>query len=104
MRNPGLEPATRVAVRSYAPTVAIDARAASSVHSPPPCGPCGEGSGVGVVALVNRVATRITPLPNPPPPQVGLARLAQDNAQPGQAPVAWGREQTEFVAPTDPNS
>jgi len=39
---------------------------------------------VGVVALVNRVAKRTTPLPNPPP--------------------QGGRELTEFVAPTDPNS
>jgi excinuclease ABC subunit B len=30
------------------------------------------------------------PLPDPPPPQVGLARLADHNAQPGQARVAAG--------------
>ena len=35
MRNPGLEQATRVAVRSYASAVAIDARAGDSVPSPP---------------------------------------------------------------------
>jgi error-prone DNA polymerase len=34
-----------------------------------------------------------TPLPNPPPSQVGLARLAHNNSQPGQTRVAWGREQ-----------
>ena len=38
MRNPGLEQATRVAVRSYASAVAIDARAGDSVPSPPPSG------------------------------------------------------------------
>jgi TorA maturation chaperone TorD len=38
MRNPGLERATGVAVRSYAPAVAIYARAGDSVHSPPPSG------------------------------------------------------------------
>src|SRR5262245_14881822 len=36
--------------------------------------------------------------PNPPPTQVGPARLAQYESQPGQARVAWGREQTEFAA------
>jgi hypothetical protein len=38
MRNPGLEQATRVAVRSYASAAAIDARAGDSVPSPPPSG------------------------------------------------------------------
>src|SRR6202022_356291 len=33
MRNPRLERATCVAVRSYAPAVAIDARAGDSVHT-----------------------------------------------------------------------
>ncbi len=36
-----------------------------------------------------------TPLPNPPPSQVGPARLAHDNTQPGQARVAGGREHSE---------
>jgi glutamyl/glutaminyl-tRNA synthetase len=35
-----------------------------------------------------------TPLPIPPPTQVGLARLAQDNAKPGQARVSRGREES----------
>jgi excinuclease ABC subunit B len=33
-----------------------------------------------------------TPLPNPPPSQVGPVRLAQENAEPGQARVPGGRE------------
>jgi error-prone DNA polymerase len=33
-----------------------------------------------------------TPFPTPPPTQVGPARLAHDNAEPGQARVPWGRE------------
>jgi hypothetical protein len=32
-----------------------------------------------------------TPTPNPSPTQVGLARLAQDMVEPGQARVPWGR-------------
>jgi putative oxidoreductase len=39
-----------------------------------------------------------TPLPNPPPPQVGLARLAHHSAEPEQARVPWGREQAEVAA------
>jgi excinuclease ABC subunit A len=39
------------------------------------------------------------PLPSPPPTQVGPARLAHDNAEPGQARVPGGREQTEPAAP-----
>jgi ATP-dependent helicase HrpB len=39
--------------------------------------------------------SRPTPLHSPPPPQVGPARLAHESAQPGQARVAWGREQGE---------
>ena len=39
-----------------------------------------------------------TPLPNPPPSQVGQARLAHENSQPGQARVAWGREDSVLVA------
>jgi glutamyl-Q tRNA(Asp) synthetase len=34
-----------------------------------------------------------TPLPIPPPTQVGLARFVQDGAKPGQARVSWGREE-----------
>jgi tRNA pseudouridine55 synthase len=36
-----------------------------------------------------------TTLPGPPPSQVGPARLAQDQTQPGQARVVGGREQEE---------
>lgn len=36
-----------------------------------------------------------TPLPNPPPTQVGLARLAQTDSEPVQARVQRGRELTE---------
>jgi len=39
-----------------------------------------------------------TPLPTPPPTQVGPARLAQYIAEPGQARVPWAREQTESAA------
>jgi hypothetical protein len=35
-------------------------------------------------------AITTTPLPSPPPTQVGLARLAQDKPRPGQARGAWG--------------
>src|ERR1700704_1418484 len=35
------------------------------------------------------------PLPNPPPSQVGPARLAHDNSQSGQARGAGGRERTQ---------
>ena len=35
------------------------------------------------------------PLPNPPPSQVGPARLAHENTEPGQAQVPGGREQSE---------
>jgi tRNA pseudouridine55 synthase len=38
-------------------------------------------------------APAATPLPGPPPSQVGPARLAQDQTQPGQAQVVGGREQ-----------
>jgi penicillin-binding protein 1C len=34
----------------------------------------------------------VTPLPGPPPMQVGLARLAQNRADLGQARDQWGRE------------
>src|SRR5262249_12916645 len=69
--------------------------ATDSVRSPPPCG---EGLGAGVMPNDEFMPHRATPLPTPPPPQVGPARLAHDNAQPGQARVALGREQTEFAA------
>ena len=39
-----------------------------------------------------------TPLANPPPTQVGPARLAQDSAEPGQARVPGGRERAESGA------
>ena len=45
----------------------------------------GEACGRGITA-----PNRGTPLPNPPPPQVGPARLAHHVAQPGQARVALG--------------
>jgi probable rRNA maturation factor len=54
--------------------------------------PCGGGTGRGVAADSEHAAT---PLPNPPPAQVGPARLAHDDAQPGQARAAGGREQSE---------
>src|SRR4051794_11543001 len=46
-------------------------------------------------------AITTTPLPSPPPTQVGPARLAQDKPRPGQARGAWGREQTAVAARTD---
>src|SRR5262249_35606281 len=59
--------------------VRVDARAANSVRSPPPCG---EGLGGGGGAIPSQVAPslshRITPLPSPPP--------------------QGGREQTECAA------
>ena len=69
--------------------------------SPPPGG---EGLGVGVRKITASILpNRATPLPTPPPPQVGLARLAHNNAEPGQARVPWGREQTELAAHTFAN-
>src|SRR5581483_10424524 len=50
----------------------------------------GEGQGGG---SATRSARATTPTPNPSPPQVGPARLAQNNAEPGQARVQWGGEQ-----------
>jgi very-short-patch-repair endonuclease len=47
----------------------------------------------GVLEDIHRVITA-TPTPSPSPPQVGLARLAHYDAQPGRARVAWGGEQT----------
>jgi very-short-patch-repair endonuclease len=38
------------------------------------------------------LAASKNPTPNPSPPQVGLARLAQYSAKPGQARVSWGGE------------
>jgi very-short-patch-repair endonuclease len=43
-------------------------------------------------------AITTTPTPNPSPPQVGPARLAHYDAQPGQARVAWGGESTESAS------
>src|SRR5262249_10654126 len=58
----------------------------------------GRGWGWGSFCEASVVRHRTTPLPTPPPTQVGLARLAQDKTRPGQARGAWGREQTEFAA------
>jgi error-prone DNA polymerase len=55
--------------------------------------PKGEGGREG--GKQQMLAPIATPLPNPPPSQVGLARLAHDHSQPGQARVAWGREKEE---------
>jgi glutamyl/glutaminyl-tRNA synthetase len=55
-----------------------------------------EGERVGGRQQTQNVFSN-TPLPNPPPTQVGLARLAHDYAKPGQARVSWGREQ-EFAS------
>src|SRR6476469_8217966 len=85
--------------------------AAHSVHSPPhpnpelpgfgrfeicrkraSSQPAGEGLGLGV-AVGGRSLRHNSdppPLPNPPPTQVGLARLVQDKSRPGQARGAWG--------------
>ncbi len=67
--------------------------AAMAVGSPPPASAAsgGEGSGVGGWAARSPLTTA-TPLPTPPPSQVGLARLAHDDTEPGQARVPWGRE------------
>jgi len=53
----------------------------------------------GLRPWIERDADRATPTPNPSPPQVGLARLAHDDAKPGQARVSWGGEHTEQAAP-----
>jgi hypothetical protein len=47
---------------------------------------CGGGVGRGKA----RTNLRASPLPNPPPTEVGLARLAQNSAEPGQAGVPAG--------------
>jgi hypothetical protein len=59
-------------------------------------GRVGEGGGGDEARSLPHLGT---PTPNPSPPQVGPARLAHDNAKPGQARVSWGGEHTEFVAP-----
>src|SRR5262249_29166701 len=61
--------------------------------------PCGGGTGVAT-----RTELAATPLPTPPPTQVGPARLAQSDAQPGQARVAWERKQTESAASANSNA
>src|SRR5262249_58790115 len=38
----------------------------------------------------------------PSPPELGLARLAQEKTRPGQARGAWGRAPTTFTARTSP--
>src|SRR5262245_39779841 len=58
----------------------------------------GRGWGWGWLCGATSGRHRTTPLPNPPPTQVGPARLAHDKTRPGQARGAWGREQTEFAA------
>jgi A/G-specific adenine glycosylase len=58
------------------------------------------------VAVRAKPKKKITPLPNPPPTQVGPARLAPKKAKPGQARVLWGREQAVGGATPkiDPNA
>jgi error-prone DNA polymerase len=70
--------------------------AALSASSPPPergRSPAEAISEGGRVGVSSGIENQHDPLPDPPPTQVGLARLAHDNSQPGQARVAWGREQ-----------
>jgi itaconate CoA-transferase len=58
---------------------------AAAPASPPPF--TGEGQGGG---MHKGSGVQGHPLPNPPPTQVGPARLAQDKTRPGQARGAWG--------------
>jgi FO synthase len=44
------------------------------------------------------VRSPTTSLANPPPPQVGLARLGHFESRPAQTRGAWGREHTEIAA------
>src|SRR6267142_2107284 len=59
--------------------------------------PCGGGTGRGVATNTTFAAT---PLPNPPPVEVGFTRLRplDTGANPGKPGFAWGREPTEFAA------
>jgi probable rRNA maturation factor len=70
----------------------LNANSRIRTSSPGSLPPCGGGTGREVAADSVLPAT---PLPNPPPSQVGPARLAHDEAQPGQARVAGVREQAE---------
>ena len=55
----------------------------------------------GAPSAIDVVAT---PLPTPPPSQVGLARLGRSDAEPGQARVLWGREQAAAGGEAVPHS
>ncbi len=59
---------------------------------PPLWGRAGEGGG----ACATQAPHLATPNPNPSPPQVGPARLAHADAEPGQARVRWGGGRTEM--------
>src|SRR5215208_4577333 len=67
-------------------------RSTSPQRSLPPC------EGGAVRGVTTNTGLAVTPIPLPPPTHVGLARLAQFGAEPGQARVPWGREHTEFAA------
>jgi 5-oxoprolinase (ATP-hydrolysing) len=76
-------------LKRYVAQVAEEMGTGGATSSPPPLrGRDREGGTTQTDALGS------TPLPIPPPTQVGPARLAQDNAEPGQARVPWGREPT----------
>src|SRR5262245_50168581 len=75
--------------------------ATNSVCSPPPCG---EGLGVGVVRRGICVPYRITPLPSPPPPELGFTRVRHfKRPKSDTSDFGWGREPTEFAARDDSN-
>ena len=77
-------------------------RAANSVGSPPPCG---EGLGVGVLRRGDGVPNLTTPLPTPPPAEVGYIRLRPPKMpNSGKPEFGWGREQTELSARVNSNS
>jgi len=59
--------------------------------------PCGGGTGRGVATDAELTAT---PLPNPPPVEVGFTRFRPVNtwANPGRPGFAWGREHTAVAA------
>ena len=65
----------------------------------PPSPLWGEDWGGGREFTAQRRATTSYPPPQPSPNRSrACPTCATHNAQPGQAPVAWGREQTEFAA------
>src|SRR5262245_58490892 len=71
-------------------------RATCSLCSPPPCG---EGLGVGVSDCGTAVAKRITPLPSPPPPELGFTRVRHlKRPKSDKSDFGWGREHTESAA------